>query len=195
MMTVQRTLRRRSRLVGVSGSGVSRRVGGFSYGQVAEQNLRGERISFGIDLPDMSPDMKPIYYAPERRTERQDRLMARRAWEKEREVPCVSRSGLRGSVAVALCGLLLFVFLVAWANDRGTVRATARRVRTLETRIAAVENKCAELQEQYDLAAAGLDVGYRAVDLGLISAKGVPMIQLYAPENAWTKPFDTLSRR
>ncbi len=179
--------RKRSRLV----SDALRRFGKketLDYGAVADANLRGSRMNVSFDLPDLTADWTPVYHVAERRTTRVDRSQARAAYEKERTVALVGRGGMQGRLFLILTACILtLIFIVVGANA-GDIRAASRRIKSIESRIADVDRQCDALREQYDAKAASVDVGYRAVDLGMISSKGVSMVMLYAPDDAVMTP-------
>ena len=160
------------------------RFGGYGRESVPDPAGRQGAMSFGIELPQLAPDMSPIYREIPRRETRSSRMADERRRIAEREAPLYCRDGVRASAALMAVVVLALVLTLAWSVDRREYRAAHRRCVQLEARIDDVDRRFVSLQQEYETRAANIDIGYEAVDLGMISSKGAVKIPLYTPENA-----------
>ena len=190
MLTAWTGKRNRSRLVGGSVNLIGKRSA-FDYGAVADGRMRGSRVNVDFDLPELSADWQPVYHRAAKRTTRVDRNQARQAYEKERTVALVSSGGMQGKLFLTLFAVILVLIGTVLSADARDIREASARINSIERRIADVDRQREALREQYEQKAASVDVGYAAVDLGMISSKGVSMVMLYAPDNAMMAPNST----
>ena len=148
-----------------------------------------ERMSFGVDLPTLSPSFTAVEAPTAGYATRTRRLTRERAEEEARMVPLVSADGVQGLVGLVLTLALALVLLCVWFNDASDIRAAKNRIRLSQTRISRVEREYEQVRLAYETAAASVDVGYAAVDQGLISGKGAAATAITIPETTMTTPF------
>ncbi len=193
---MQQTLRRyrsRSRYAGRGTADLSwqervRRVGN-PYGYVAEGRSGRERMTFGVELPVMGGDMQPIYPENYGTGVRSAEVLRRREARARREVPTVSRGGLRCTVALAMLAVIALTLMVCWRISRADVRATERRIARTESRIEEIDRRCELLTAELEEKAASVDVAYTAAGQGMISSKGAARIAITVPEDAVVMPY------
>lgn len=178
--------RRRARL-----SGEERKLMGvfpvqhFDFGAQASRNLYGDGIRLKYDLPDLDAHGVACYNVPLEHSTRRERLMQRRAEENVRP-----EGGLHAATA-ALALLTVAVLLGGvWLVNRAAMTASGKHVSALQVSIDDIRSELTDLEEEYTTAAAGVDVGYEAVSLGMISTKGSARIYLHAPEDAVLGPME-----
>lgn len=193
---MQQTVRRyrsRSRYAGRGTADLSwqervRRVGN-PYGYVAEGRSGRERMTFGVELPSIGADMQPVYPVNYGTGARTAEVTRRRQARAEREVPRVSRDGLRGTVALAVLAVLALTLLICWRVSRADIRATERRIAKTESRIEEIDRRCEALAAELEEKAASVDVAYTAAGQGMISSKGAARIAITVPEDAVVMPY------
>lgn len=180
MLLIPRVFKRKARFVGE----------GFKpgdYGKVVARNIRSERMTSSVDLPFMED--ASIYDAKtmgveRRRTRRSDKYHpAIGSHDTGRNRP-VSRDGLSGTAACVALVCLISLLGIACLVNRSNVIETSKRISTLESRISEITLVNEGLETQLAVSASEVNVGYEAVQLGMISAKGVDVIYLSAPEAA-----------
>lgn len=161
----------------------------YSYGKVADKNLRGERMTCSAYVPQMQEDgvyyyANPIPDQPARpRRRRAERRNAISSHDTGR-IRLVSRDGVKGTLACVILAALVCVLGVVSLVGRSQVIEAGKRVSTVQARIDAVTLRNEELETELAMSAAEVNVSYQAVQMGMISAKGVNVIYLTAPENA-----------
>ena len=200
-MDVQETMRRyrsRSRYVGYRDADLSwqQRVRDIRNPRdfVSGTDMRRSRMSFGVPLPEIGPDMQPIYGGSLRRTTRMDALAAQRRAREERYVPLADRSGLRGTVAAAALLTLAAVLLIIIFSNHARLRREQQRVADINARITAIEAQCESLEAQYEERLSEVDVIYAAVGRGMIAASGTQAIGIEVPTNVVVRPAEMLGK-
>lgn len=180
MLLIPRIFKRKARFVGE----------GFKpgdYGKVATRNLRSQRMTSSVELPFM--DAEAIYDAStmgvsHRRSRRSDKYHPPVGAYDTGRAPAVGREGLTASAAcltlVCLFSLLGIIFLVGRSN----VIEAGKKADDIQRRIDEVILVNEGLETQLALTASEINVGYEAVQMGMISAKGVDVIYLNGPEAA-----------
>lgn len=185
MMPFIRVFKRKARFVGT----------GYvlgDYGKVSVRNIRAERMTGSVPQLFMDEDtgMPPVYgpgtmgASPRRRVQRSDRYRPAVGSHDTGRVRAISRDGIKGTTACVLLVCVLFSLGVACLVDRSHVIEAAKRVSTMESRIEELNRVNEELETQLAASASEVNVGYEAVQLGMISAKGVDVIYLSAPDAA-----------
>jgi len=183
MLPLHRLFRRKARFVGE----------GFKpgdYGKVVTRNIRAERMTSSVSLPFMEDAYGASVYSADtmgvsrRKTRRSDKYQPAVSSHDTGRIPAVGREGLSGAAACVAIVTLICVLGVACLVDRSHVIEAAKRVSILESRIEEMNRTNAELETEVAMTASGLNVGYEAVQMGMISAKGVDVIYLSAPEAA-----------
>lgn len=196
MQETVRRYRSRSRYVGSPSVDLSwqDRVRGVRNPReyVADTALRRSRMTFGIALPEMGADMRPIYDGTARCTTRRSALAAQRQAQADRAVPAVSKAGARGTVAAAGLLVLALILLLVWGSGQAELARERGRIRETEARIVSISAQCESLQRQYEVRTAEIDVVYSAVGRGMISSQGTRSINIEVPDNAVVRPADTL---
>lgn len=180
MLLIPRVFKRKARFVGqgfVAGD----------YGKVSARNIRSERMTSSVSLPFMEDDA--IYDAntmgvERRRNRRSDKYHPAVGTHDTGRIPPVSRDGLSGPAACVALVCLISLLGIACLVDRSNVIEAGKRVSTMETRIEEMGLINEGLETQLAVSASEVNVGYEAVQLGMISAKGVDVIYLSAPEAA-----------
>ena len=160
------------------------------YGYVEDSHLNRERMSFRVDMPEISEDMRPVQPKPTHRTTRHDNLERERQEELARVVDAADGRGVRASIALAAAVVLVLALLVCWTANSSRLSAVQRRIDRLDSRIAALDGEYKKGQADYEEAVAKVDVGYVAVSQGLISSKGAETIRLVIPEDATSTPAE-----
>lgn len=167
--------------------------GGRRKPRMQERDTRGEVMTFSVDfLPGFSDErgsMTPVYVA--------DRIpRPQQAWTQPTERPISAfdtdrrRAPLISGEGVSLragMGLLLVVFILmlgAVAVSYGQISAINRDVNVARDRVAALQNMCYEIEMEIAQNASEINVSRSAVEMGMISARGMDVIYLTAPETA-----------
>lgn len=185
MVPFLRVFKRKARFVGTG-------YGFGDYGKVSARNIRAERMTSSVSLPfmDEDPCTPPAYGAgtmgvsPRRRVQRSDRYQPAVGSHDTGCVPAISRDGVSGSMACVLLVCLIFSLGVAYLVGRSQVIEAGKRVSSMESRIEDITQMNEELETQLAASASEVNVGYEAVQLGMISARGVDVIYLNAPDDA-----------
>lgn len=192
MQETVRRYRSRSRYVGRRSADLSwqDRVQQYvnPYGFVQNQDVRRSRMTFDVELPDRAADMRPVYTQERRPAVRSEELARIRRDREERIIPLVSRHGVRGTVAVLALGLLVAVLLGFWVNGSVQIRQIDARTERNNRRIAEIERRCRNLDNEYEARTAEIDVLYSAVEQGMISARGAQKIYLEVPDEICMMP-------
>lgn len=182
MLPYLRVFKRKARFVGE----------GFKpgdYGKVAARNIRAERMTSSVSVPFMEDPCGAVYSADtmgveRRKVRRSDKYKPAIGTHDMGRIPAVGREGLSGPAACVVIVSLICILGVACLVDRSHVIEAAKRVSILESRIEEMNRTNADLETEVAVTASGLNVGYEAVQMGMISAKGVDVIYLNAPERA-----------
>lgn len=198
MQETVRRYRSRSRYVGSPSADLSwqQRIRGIRNPReyVSDTALRRSRMTFGISLPEMGADMRPVYDGTARCATRRNALAAQRQASAERVIPAVSKTGARGTVAAAGLLVLALILLIIWCGGRAELNRERGRIRETETRINSISSQCESLQRQVETRTAEIDVVYSAVGRGMISAQGTRSINIEVSGDAVIRPADTLGR-
>ena len=141
-------------------------------------------IEVETEFPVVNGDRSVTYYTAEGRNGR--RLRAEMSPESLRKesVPLLDRNGVRASVMVPVLIVFALVLLTFFFIGRGRVNAKQRRTSILITRIENVERECEQIREAIDEKTEKLNVGRRAVDLGMMASTSARSVPLWVPENA-----------
>lgn len=159
------------------------------YAKVADRNLRGERMTCSAYVPQMLDDGVYYYANPipdqparprRRRSERRNAISSRDTGR----IRLVSRDGVKGTLACVIMAALVCTLGIACLVGRSQVIEAGKRVNNVQARIDAVSLRNEELETELAVSAAEVNVSYEAVQMGMISAKGVNVIYLTVPENA-----------
>lgn len=180
MLLIPRVFKRKARFVGE----------GFKpgdYGKVAARNIRSERMTSSVSLPFMED--ATVYDAntmgvERRRVRRSDKYHPAIGSHDTGRIRPVSRDGLSGAAACVALVCLISLLGVACLVDRSNVIETSKRISSMESRIEEITLINEGMETQLAVSASEVNVGYEAVQLGMISAKGVDVIYLSAPESA-----------
>lgn len=162
----------------------------YNYGKVAYQNLRGERMTCSAYVPIMEDDQgayTPLGSVPDQPARPRRRRAERHPAVSSRDtsrIRAVSRDGVRGTAALMALMLLTCALGAACLVDYSQVLEAGKRVSRIQDRIDAISLRNEELEMELAMSAAEVNVSYQAVQLGMISARGVNVIYLTAPENA-----------
>lgn len=180
MLLIPRVFKRKARFVGE----------GFKpgdYGKVSARNIRSERMTSSVDLPFMDADA--IYDAntmgvERRRNRRSDRHHEAVGRHDTGRVPAVGHEGMSGPAACVALVCLIAVLGVVCLVGRSNVIEAGKKANDLQRRIEEIGLINEGLETQLAVSASEVNVGYEAVQMGMISAKGVDVIYLSAPESA-----------
>lgn len=161
------------------------RLRGHDYGNVASRNLRDKGFHIRYDLPDLDAYGRRVGAEPQRHTARQDRLAKRRREQRELVVPAISRDGMRLSTAIT-CAVVMAVLLggISLWDYAARVGTCNKLIAENQVKLEDARAQVTDLEEELAVAKADINVGYRAVGLGMISTKSTSKIRLYAPEDA-----------
>ena len=188
MQGIRSLTRRRSRLVSKKQIFGTSRPALYDYGNISAQNLRSARMSVSVALPQLTADMRPDYQDDRRHRARQTRLEERQAAARADSRAVMNRKGIRAVWALLALGLLAVLLLAAWIPGRLQANEYQRRVMRLQAQISDLDENCLALQREYESRVAELNIGYQAVEIGMISGKGVKPVDLYVPEGAVLEP-------
>lgn len=161
--------------------------------RMQERNNRGEVMSFSVDfLPGFSDErgsMTPVYVAdrcarPQQGwTQPMQRPISPLDTERK-HAPLISRDGMNCRMGVSLLLLLSIVMLAILAFSYGEICSINRDVNTARERIEMLRNMSYDIEAQIAQSASEVNVTISAVEMGMISARGVNVIYLRAPEAA-----------
>ena len=161
----------------------------YSYGKVADKNLRGERMTCSAYVPQMQDDgvyyyANPIPDQPARPRRRRSERRNAVGRQDTGRIRLISRDGMKGTAACVMLAVLVCTLGIASLVGRSQVIEAGKRVSDMQSRIEAVTRRNEELETELAVSAAEVNVSYQAVQMGMISAKGVKVIYLTAPEDA-----------
>lgn len=154
---------------------------------------RGEVMSFSVDfLPGFSDErgsMTPVYVAD--RCDRPQRGWTQptqqpvTAFDTERKhAPLFSHEGVNLRAGVSLLLAVMIVMLAVVAVSYGEISSINRDVNASRERIEALQGMCYDTEARIAQSASEINVTISAVEMGMISARGVNVIYLQAPEAA-----------
>lgn len=152
--------------------------------------LRCERMTSSVDLPFM--DAEHIYDAStmgtaRHRKRRSDKYRPAVGAHDTGRVPAVGHEGMSCPAACAALACLIAVLGVACLVGRSQVIEVGKKANELQKRIEDVTLSNESLETQLAISASEVNVGYEAVQMGMISAKGVDVIYLTGPDDAILK--------
>ena len=105
----------------------------------------------------------------------------------------LSRDGIRKDWAKILIWALAVIFSVVLLAEFASIGASSLRIRKLETRTEAAQNRGRQLQRELADQSGDISVLTRAVELNLISSGGASTILLTAPQGATMTLVETQS--
>lgn len=180
MLLIPRVFKRKARFVGEGF-----RLG--DYGKAAPRVLRGERMTSSVELPFMDAehvfDASTMGTAP-RRCRRSDKYHPAVSNYETGRAPVVGHEGMSGSAACATLVGLIAVLGIVFLVGRSNVIEVGKKANDLQRRIEEITLVNEGLETQLAVTASEVNVGYEAVQLGMISAKGVDVIYLNGPTGA-----------
>ena len=161
--------------------------------RLQERDTRGEVMSFSVDfLPGFSDErgsMTPVYVA--------DRCgRPQQSWTQPMQQPIspfdtdrtrprlMSREGVSLRAGVALLLAVTLVMLGVVALSYGEISVINREINVARERTATLQEMCYGIEAQIASSASEIKVTTSAVEMGMISARGVNVIYLKAPETA-----------
>ncbi|MBQ8312472.1 MAG: hypothetical protein IJX84_04625 [Clostridia bacterium] len=180
MLLIPRVFKRKARFVGE----------GFKpgdYGKVAARNIRSERMTSSVELPfmeDASVFDANTMGVERRRNRRSDRHHEAVGRHDTGRAPAVGHEGMSGTAACVALVCLIAVLGVTFLVGRSNVIEAGKKANELQQRIEEIGLMNEGLETQLAVSASEVNVGYEAVQMGMISAKGVDVIYLNAPEAA-----------
>ena len=158
------------------------------WGRVATANLRMERFSVSphVYLPDatLDRDASPLYngLGMGRNPRSQRHRQTMNAPVGRNDVPVVSSTGMRKNAGIAAVAIFCFLLGVMFLIRVSDMTELSKSVSSLRASITRTQQENAELENQMAQLCSEVNVGYEAAKLGMISAKGVDVIYLIAPE-------------
>ena len=187
MLPFERMLKRKAHLKGEKIGPFDRP---FDYGRVADRNIRSERLRVMCDLPDTIDSCYgtgAVARAAEERHRRASRYQEHNPAIDSMttgRVPPVSRDGASKNAATLIVAVFCFVLAVITLVDVSALMESGKNVALLKEQIAEMDESNLVLEKRLADSNSDVTVGYDAVQLGLLSAKGVEVIYLTAPESA-----------
>ncbi len=161
------------------------------WGRVATTNLRAERfhVSAQVALPDatLDRDSSALYTGlgmgrnPRSQRRRQMNAPVGRN-DVTAPIPVVSATGMRKNAGVAAVAIFCFLLGVMFLIHVSDMTEVSKSVSRLRANIESVQQENAALEGNLVQLCSEVNVGYEAAKLGMISAKGVDVIYLMAPE-------------
>ncbi|MBQ8653545.1 MAG: hypothetical protein IJ507_01300 [Clostridia bacterium] len=161
----------------------------YSYGKVADKNIRGERMTCSAYLPQLQ-DEGVYYYAnpipdqPARPRRRRSERRSAVGTHDTGRIRLISRDGVKGTAACVMLAALVCTLGVATLVGRSRVIEAGKRVSDIQSRIETVTRRNEELETEIAMSEAEVNISYKAVQMGMISAKGADVIYLTAPKDA-----------
>ena len=161
------------------------------WGRVATTNLRAERfhVSAQVALPDatLDRDSSALYTGlgmggnPRSQRRRQMNAPVGRN-DVTAPIPVVSATGMRKNAGVAAVAIFCFLLGVMFLIHVSDMTEVSKSVSRLRTNIESVQQENVAMESNLVQLCSEVNVGYEAAKLGMISAKGVDVIYLMAPE-------------
>lgn len=191
---------RRSRYVGTE-RGIYRviRSARIDMGEFAENNLHGAPINVATVLPRQDGDMRAVEHSDRSRSNR--RLNVEKGRRQVRPVRRVDGKGMRMSTALLCLTVIGLSLMFLSLNGLAQVSRAQKEVSRLEASLEYNTDYAADMQRRYENAAANANISEVAREMGLISSKSVPAVELtvweeaiYMPSNdTLVLPADTLA--
>lgn len=186
------TFRRRSRLVSEEHT-IHRFLSSqhFEYGGVQARDVRSVNmnVSRGAAMLEQGGDSRVLEARVSRRTDTQEHLR-KQAKVKSVQVACISKKGIRTSSALIALIMLVMALTGAFIFTQVQVSKQQRMLDSLRMSIERSTQRNDRMREEYETAAAEMNIAYNAKDLGLVSSKSLPVTRLYAPQDAQISPAD-----
>ena len=185
-MEAWRVKSRGGRMMGdLPGMPVRRRRSGLEQPQLREQDLRTARISIAVAMPELDARMQPVRSeARPARATRMARLNAEMEQQRRREGRWVTAEGVRGLAVLLVMILLAASLLSIWINARYQANLAAGANLELVAQIQELEAEKAQLQQKLQEETAGIVVGYKAVEIGMINPQNAEIQRLTVPDGA-----------
>lgn len=167
--------------------------GGSRKPRMQERDTRGEVMTFSVDfLPGFSDErgsMTPVYVAdrcsrPQQSWTQPVRQPVSPFDTDRKRAPLFSRDGVNLRAGVGLLLAVLVIMLAVTAISYGQISIINRQVNTARDRIASMQDACYNLEKEIAEHASEINVTISAVGMGMISARGVDVIYLTAPQTA-----------
>ncbi|MCH5286286.1 MAG: hypothetical protein J1E43_02600 [Christensenellaceae bacterium] len=167
--------------------------GGRRKPRMQERDTRGEVMTFSVDfLPGFSDErgsMTPVYVAdrcprPQQAwTQPTQRPVS--AFDTDRKrAPLISSEGISVRAGMGLLLAVLIVMLGVVAISYGQISSINRDANVARERVATLQEMCYEIEAEIARNASEINVSRSAVQMGMISARGMDVIYLTAPETA-----------
>lgn len=165
--------------------------------RMQERDNRGEVMSFSVDfLPGFSDErgsMTPVYVADRCARPQQGWTQPTQrpitAFDTERRsAPLISHEGVNQWAGVWLLIAIAFILALVFAFSFAEVHKMSREVNQSHDHIAVIQQQIADLERTIAETASERNVSASAVEMGMISARGVDVIFLKAPETAMSNP-------
>ena len=99
-------------------------------------------------------------------------------------VPDISRKGLSLRAASILLGTVIFTLLLIWAVQLNAGMTARKEIAVTQARIETLKAENDSLRDQVQETRSETSIGYEAVQMGLISSKGVSAVYLAVPGDA-----------
>lgn len=155
------------------------------------QSRRAEVMSFSVDLPEYSDvrgAMAPVYvadrYARPQTTWTQPGQQPVNIDTERREAPLISLDGMRVGAALILLAVVGVILLGIWSMSFRQLLETNAMIDANRSRIDEINRNCAEVETRIAASASEINVPISAVEMGMVSAKGVKVIYLNVPASA-----------
>ena len=167
--------------------------GGRRKPRMQERDTRGEVMSFSVDfLPGFSDErgsMTPVYVADRCARPQQGWTQPTQkpvsAFDTERKhAPLFGHEGVNLRVGMSLLLAAIIVMLAVWACSYGEISRINREMNVARERIESLKSMSYDIEAQIARSASEINVTISAVEMGMISARGVNVIYLQAPETA-----------
>ena len=97
-------------------------------------------------------------------------------------IPVISATGMRRNAGVATAAIFCFLLGVLFLIRLSDMTETSKAVSNLQARIEQVSQSNDQLESSLATLTSEVNVGYEAAKLGMISANGVDVIYVMAPE-------------
>ena len=161
--------------------------------RMQERDTRGEVMTFSVDfLPGFSDErgsMTPVYVAdrcsrPQQGWTQPVRQPVSPFDTDRKRAPLLSRDGVNLRAGVGLLLAVMVFMLAVTAVSYGQISIINRQVNVARDRTESMKDACYTLEKEIAEHASEINVTISAVGMGMISARGVDVIYLTAPETA-----------
>lgn len=98
--------------------------------------------------------------------------------------PLVSRDGMNLRAGIGLLLTVIVLLLAVVAVSYGQIASINQEANTARARVDALKDMCDDIREEIAQSATEINIAISAVNMGMISARGVEVIYLTAPETA-----------